>query len=105
MTEATAKLSGWSLERSVVLARRLVKVTSARDSNAFWEKVDYEYDAYVTSLGSEEADAWQVVELYCGCGDTENAFDELKNHWGFSGFCCQSRVATEMAARLIRSYS
>jgi len=39
--------------------------------------VEYEHDAYVTDLGCEEANAWQVVELYRGRADMENVFDEL----------------------------
>ena len=31
----------------------------------------------------------------------ENVFDELKNHWGFKGFCGKDRIVTEMAARLL----
>ena len=28
-------------------------------------------------------------------------FDELKNQWGFSGFCAKARATTELAARLL----
>ena len=28
-------------------------------------------------------------------------FDELKNQWGFSGFCAKSRATTELADRLL----
>jgi len=101
VAEAEIQLPPWSRARRVVFSRRVKKVTSARVANAFWENVEYEYDAYVTDLGCEEANAWQVVGLYRGRADMENVFDELKNHWGFGGFCCRDRVATEMAARLM----
>ena len=63
--------------------------------------MEYEFDAYVTDLGMEEANTWQVAELYRGRGDMKNVFDELKNHWGFKGFCSKDRIVTEMAARLL----
>jgi hypothetical protein len=101
VAETRIQLPSWSRARRVVVSRRVKKVLSARAANAFWEKVEYEYDAYVTDLPCEEANAWQVVELYRGRADMENVFDELKNHWGFKGFCSKHRVATEMAARLL----
>ena len=44
---------------------------------------------------------WQIQELYRQRADTENVFDELKNQWGFSGFCAKSKATTELAARLL----
>ena len=41
----------------------------------------WEYSVLVTSLDGE----WEnltLAELYRDRGDAENAFDELKNHWG-----------------------
>lgn len=38
----------------------------------------------------EEASAWQVQALYRERADAENMFDELKNQWGFSGFCARA---------------
>jgi hypothetical protein len=101
VAEARIRLSSWSRERRVVFTRRIRKITSAPVANAFWEKVEYDHDAYVTSLDLAEANAWQLVDLYRGRADMENVFDELKNHWGFGGFCCRDRIATEMAARLL----
>ena len=48
-----------------------------------------------------EVNAWQIQELYRQRADTENVFDELKDQWGFSGFCAKSRATTELAARLL----
>jgi hypothetical protein len=101
VAEVKIALSGWSRKRRVVFGRRLVGVISAAESNTFWDVVKHEYEAYVTDLDEIEANAWQVVDLYRKRADTENAFDELKNHWGFTGFCCQNSIATEMAARLM----
>ena len=49
----------------------------------------------------ESVNLWQIQELYRKRADTENVFDELKNQWGFSGFCAKSRATTELAARLL----
>ena len=45
--------------------------------------------------------AWQIQQLYQDRADAENVFDELKNQWGFSGFCAKVRATTELAARLL----
>ena len=55
---------------------------------------------YVTSL-PERYNAWQIHLLYRDRANVENVFDELKNQWGFSGFCAKSRATTELAARLL----
>ena len=34
-------------------------------------------------------------------GEHQNVFDELKNQWGFSGFCSGKAVVSESAARLL----
>jgi len=101
MAEAKVKLSGWSRERRVIFGRRLQGVVPAKEAGAFWDIVKHEYEAYVTDLGVDEANGWQVIDLYRKRADTENVFDELKNHWGLGGFCCRSRIATEMAARVV----
>lgn len=49
----------------------------------------------------ESFNPWQIQQLYRDRADTENVFDELKNQWGFSGFCAKSRATTELAARLL----
>jgi hypothetical protein len=55
----------------------------------------------VTNLESGEATPEQVALLYAQRADTENVFDELKNQWGFRGFCSGRAVVTELAARLV----
>jgi len=54
----------------------------------------------VTNL-PEQINRRQIQEMYRKRADTENVFDELKNQWGFSGFCAKSRPTTELAARLL----
>ena len=55
---------------------------------------------YVTNLPLEY-NAWQIQQLYRDRADTENVFYELKNQWGFSGFCAKARATTELAARYL----
>src|SRR5258708_22564781 len=43
----------------------------------------WEYAALVTSL---DAELVTLGQLYRDRGDCENAFDELKNQWGWGGF-------------------
>jgi hypothetical protein len=96
------RLHGWSAARRVVVGRRWVGVVAAGPKTGqLWEHARHEYEAYVTNLRPEEVNAWQVVDLYRGRGDAENVFDELKNQWGFNGFCSQSRRVTALAARLL----
>lgn len=42
-----------------------------------------------------EATPEQVALLYARRADAENVFDELKNQWGFRGFCSGRAVVTE----------
>ena len=56
---------------------------------------------YVTNLEKNEATPEQIALLYARRADTENVFDELKNQWGFRGYCSQRAVVTELAARLV----
>jgi hypothetical protein len=95
--ESRIKLHGWTSERRVVLGRRLREVKAAGDGELFGCAV-YEHYAWVTSLTCAQLSAWQVSELYFQRADCENVFDEVKNHWGFSGFCSQKAEVTEMAA-------
>ncbi|MBK9990805.1 MAG: hypothetical protein IPP19_08760 [Verrucomicrobia bacterium] len=71
----------------------------------FWGADQEEFCAYVTDLLPEEATPAQIVLTYRKRGDPENVFDELKNQWGFSGFCSGNGVVTETAARLLLTYN
>lgn len=99
--ELDLKLSGWSRSRRVVVGRRLLGHTGGENDGEFWSYAKYEYEAYVTNLAQDYAQSWQLVELYRGRGDCENVFDELKNQWGFNGFCSRYKEVTETAARLL----
>ncbi len=91
VTETRIQLPGWTAERRVVLARKLQGQTPALAQGQFWKQVKHELAAYVTNLEETQANPWQVQALYRERGDAENVFDELKNQWGFNGFCARSR--------------
>jgi hypothetical protein len=101
VAEVKLRLFGWTTERRVVLARCRQGEVSAAQAGTFWDECRHEYAAYVTSLAEEKFNAWQIMALYRQRADTENVFDELKNQWGFSGFCGRKRAITELAARLL----
>ena len=59
----------------------------------------WEYGVLVTSLEGE----WEnltLAQLYRDRGDAENAFDELKNQWGWGGFTTQDLKRTQITARM-----
>lgn len=100
VAETTVPLQGWSRARRVVFVRT-TKPVNAGPQDEFWAIPEDEVQAYVTNLTAEEATGEQVVRLARKRGDAENVFDELKNQWGFRGFCSGQGVVTEMAARLL----
>ena len=86
------QLMGWSRARRIVILRRpLQGELLLRDEQqlrlAFVEKdvpaKGYEYAVLVTDLAY---DTHAIAQLYRDRGDAENAFDELKNQWGWGGF-------------------
>jgi len=100
LVELKLKLNGWSRERRVVVERRL-KPLNASPQGTFWKQCVEDFSAYVTNLTPEEADAFQIVGLYRQRADAENVFDELKNQWGFSGFCSQKAAVSQSSARML----
>lgn len=90
--EGTIQLTGWSRGRRIVILRRALQgEVLLTDENqlrlAFVQKdvpaKGYEYAVLVTDLGY---DTRAIAQLYRDRGDAENAFDELKNQWGWGGF-------------------
>jgi hypothetical protein len=78
-----------------------MRPTNPTAQDMFWGLAEEEFSAYVTDLPAEEATPAQVVFNYRQRADAENVFDELKNQWGFDGFCSGKGVITETAARLL----
>ena len=101
VAEARLRLTGWTQARRVVFARKLQGQTPALAQGEFWRSVKHELAAYVTNLDVPVANAWQVQALYRDRADAENVFDELKNQWGFNGFCAAKRRVSALAARLL----
>lgn len=100
VAETTVQLQGWSRARRVIVVRTLKPLNPSPQAE-FWRTPEDEVRVYVTNLTLAEATPEQVVLLYRKRADAENVFDELKNQWGFRGFCSQRGVVTETAARLL----
>ncbi len=100
VAETTVKLQGWSRERRIIVVRTL-KPTNPTPQDEFWDNPEDEVAVYVTNLESHEATPEQIAILYTKRADAENVFDELKNQWGFRGYCSRRAVVTELAARLV----
>ena len=100
LAEIRLRLHGWSRERRVVVERTL-KPGKPSAQGSFWQHCEEEFAAYVTNLGPEEADAFQIVMLYRKRADAENVFDELKNQWGFAGFCSGRAAVSQSSARML----
>ena len=90
--EGMIQLTGWSRARRIVILRRplqgeVLLSDEQQLTLAFVEKdvpaKGYEYAVLVTDLAY---DTRAISQLYRDRGDAENAFDELKNQWGWGGF-------------------
>lgn len=102
--EGKLKLTGWSVTRRVVVLRRRKASPRAESSQPLLPWRDalpaqdpiYEYLALVSNLD------WQLCSLaanYRERADAENAFDELKNQWGWGGFTTRDLLRCQVAAR------
>lgn len=108
--EAELRLTGWSRQRRVVVLRRRLKdnvVAGRRNDDdqlhlGFAEIAGdaemYEYAVLVTSLDLE---ILSIAQLYRDRADCENAFDELKNQWGWGGFTTRDLARCRLAARMV----
>ena len=111
MIQAQLRLHGWSRTRRVVIVRQRVRGGIARerridDSRQMqldfepavfqaWDKL-WEYAVLVTDV---DYAIESVAQLYRDRADAENAFDELKNQWGLSGFTTQDISRCQTMAR------
>jgi Transposase DDE domain group 1 len=108
--ETSLRLQGWSRQRRITLLRRkkdrdqtaskrtdteqlLLGFGVAEADNELWE-----YAALVTSLDSE---ILTLGQLYRDRADAENAFDELKNQWGWGGFTTQDLTRCRLLAGMV----
>jgi hypothetical protein len=104
------RLEGWSRARRVIVLRRRCTgalTTSERSADGqlalgFIEvgeaRAIYDTAVLVTSLDHEIA---TVAQLYRDRGDAENAFDELKNQWGWGGFTTHDLTRCRLMARIV----
>ena len=101
------KLSGWSRTRRVIVLRRALKGEAllADESQGWLAFVEtdvaskrYEYAVLVTDLKHE---LLTIAQLYRDRGDAENAFDELKNQWGWGGFTTQDLARCRLSAMAV----
>ena len=81
---------------------RTLKPVNPTPQDEFWDTPEDDVAVYVTNLEKNGATPEQIALLYAQRADTENVFDELKNQWGFDGFCTGKGVVTETAARQAR---
>jgi hypothetical protein len=107
------RLTGWPAERRVVVLRRPLKgeVLLAQDGDGQGllgfvatdrktgkRVTGYEYAVLVTNL---EHEILALGQLYRDRADAENAFDELKNQWGWGGFTTHDLHRCELSARAV----
>ena len=100
MVEAQLKLLGWSVKRRVVIVRQRIRGGIARERRIDGKQLRldlagpsvhegerlWEYAVLVTDVAYPLE---SIAQLYRDRADAENAFDELKNQWGLSGFTTQ----------------
>jgi len=106
------QLTGWSRARRVVVLRRRLREAlavsepdAATGQQVFSGMAElcrgqeiYEYAVLVTSLTEE---VLGIAQLYRDRAEAENAFDELKNQWGWTGFTTQDLRRCQILARVI----
>jgi hypothetical protein len=106
-------LQGWGHKRRVVVLRRAIKgeiaVNSQRAGQMMLPFINagrkqgkkitgYEYSVLVTNTAYE---VFTIGQLYRDRADAENAFDELKNQWGWGGFTTQDLHRCQLSARAV----
>lgn len=108
------KLTGWQAARRVVVLRRPLQgeLLIAQDDGdgqqwlGFIEAdraagkriTGYEYAVLVTNTAHE---VLSLGQLYRDRADAENAFDELKNQWGWGGFTTHDLHRCRLSARAV----
>ncbi len=103
--EGVLQLSGWTRQRRAVVLRRQREV-SARGETPLLARVGIEvvsepvYD-FVVLVTSLKENLLTVAHLYRQRADVENAYDELKNQWGWGGFTTRDLLRCQIAARMV----
>jgi hypothetical protein len=111
--EGELALIGWQYQRRVVVLRRALMGELAVEGEHDGQQVlafveadrkdgkgitGYEYAVLVTNTDYE---VLSLGQLYRDRADAENAFDELKNQWGWGGFTTHDLHRCQLAARAV----
>lgn len=109
--EGFLQLMGWEKKRRVIALRKRIArevIASSENSKTGQIEIDfvetnnctqiYEYAVLVTSLTDE---VLTIAQHYRDRADCENAFDELKNQWGWGGFTTQDLKRCKLMARVV----
>lgn len=95
ITEAAYQSTKWDQPRRMVVIQKAIR----RESNGMlFEVVDYDFQAFVTTLDEASVEVWQ---FYLRRGDCENRIKELKYSFNADSFCLQRFTGTEVAFRLV----
>lgn len=106
--EGTLQLTGWTRRRRVVVLRRQRARTAGPVCLPGAEQepqleligesraIGHEYQVLVTNLTLA---VLGVADLYRQRADSENAYDELKNQWGWGGYVSRDWLRCQVAAR------
>jgi hypothetical protein len=105
-TEGQLQLSGWTRRRRCVVFRRPRQRSLPGGSLPLLDQGGvsvvseplYEYIVLVTNL---KENLLTLLHLYRQRADVENAYDELKNQWGWGGFTTRDLLRCQIAARLV----
>ena len=107
------RLTGWETARRVVVLRRPLRgemlVAQEDDGQQLLGFIEadrkagkritgYEYAVLVTNL---DVEILSLGQLYRDRADAENAFDELKNQWGWGGFTTHDLHRCQLSARAV----
>jgi len=108
--ETMLQLYGWSRRRRIILLRRRLRrdlaiadQTTPTQLRLTFAEIGpgleaWEYAALVTSLDDE---ILTLGQLYRDRADCENAFDELKNQWGWGGFTTGDMKRCRLTAGMV----
>jgi len=111
--EESLQLTGWTKRRRMIVLRREIKggIAGVKERRkrigcdqlefAFVDALEpaktYEYVVLVTSL---EDEILTVAQHYRERADAENAFDEMKNQWGWGGYTTHDLGRCQIMARI-----
>jgi hypothetical protein len=104
--EGELQLSGWTRRRRTVVFRRPLPLSASAGELPLLEQGGvqvqagplYEYVVLVTNL---KENLCTLLHLYRQRADVENAYDELKNQWGWGGFTTRDLLRCQIAARMV----